>query len=289
MKKHIVLAILAFLLPAFIGCSDGARGSEALKQLSEAKGRPVIKMKTSMGTMTIELWNDIAPKTVENFTGLAFGGKEWTDPKTQKKVKEPFYDGLTFHRVIDNFMIQGGCPLGTGTGGPGYTFEDETYDTTNAKEIKGYISDEKVAQQLFEQVIAPYLQKNRTPDKEIISILQDCQKAKSGKPLMKRPVEYYLKKTGRTEPFKEQGILKATIDYGTICMANSGPNTNGSQFFIVTKKDGCAWLNGKHTVFGKVIEGMDVAEKIQKVKKLPGDKPADTITIKSISLVVAKK
>lgn len=289
MKKQFIAAIIALATPAIIGCGDGVRGDVALKQLAESKGRPVIKMVTSKGTMTIELWNDIAPKTVENFTSLAFGGKEWTNPKNGNKEKKPFYDGLIFHRVIDNFMIQGGCPLGNGTGGPGYTFEDETYDATNAKEIKGYIKDPKLAQQLFEQVIAPYLQKNRTPDKELIAILQECQKVRGPGPLMKHPVEYYLTETGTPGPFKEPGVLKATVDYGTICMANSGPNTNGSQFFIVTKKDGCPWLNGKHTVFGKVIEGMDVAEKIQKVKKLPGDKPADEISIKKIALVVSKK
>jgi cyclophilin family peptidyl-prolyl cis-trans isomerase len=101
---------------------------------------------------------------------------------------------------------------------------------------------------------------------------------------MQNPIEYYLEKTGRKTPLSSQGKLKASVDYGTICMANSGPNTNGSQFFIVTKKDGCAWLNGKHTVFGKVIGGMDVVEKIEKVKKLPGDKPAENIVIKKISV-----
>lgn len=288
MKKIFSIMVCAFAFCSMISCGNDLRGSDAIKKLGELKGRPIILMKTSEGTMKIELFNDLAPKTVENFTGLAFGAKEWKNPKTQVQEKKPFYDGLIFHRVIDNFMIQGGCPLGTGTGGPGYTFEDECYDMTNAKEIKGRISDDQTAQLVFEQVIAPYLQKTPSPDKNVISILQECQKARSAAPLKKFPIEYYLKITGRTEPLKERGVLKAPVEYGTLCMANSGPNTNGSQFFIVTKKDGCPWLNGKHTVFGKIIEGMDVAEKIQKVKKLPGDKPADPIEIKKISLFVAK-
>ena len=123
----------------------------------------VATMKTSEGDITIELFDEDAPKTVENFTKLAADG---------------FYDGLTFHRIIPDFMIQGGCPDGTGTGGPGYKFEDE-------------FNDHKVVR-------------------------------------------------------------------GALAMANAGPNTNGSQFFIVTA-DACPWLDGKHTVFGQVTDGMDVS------------------------------
>src|SRR5579871_2995427 len=125
---------------------------------------------TTEGKFKAKLYADKAPKTVENFVQLADG----------TKTGKPFYDGLVFHRVIPNFMIQGGCPQGTGTGGPGYRFADE---------FKG----------------------------------------------------------------NPHGV-----DRYTICMANAGPNTNGSQFFIVTKADGCSWLNGKHTVFGKVTKGQDV-------------------------------
>jgi peptidyl-prolyl cis-trans isomerase A (cyclophilin A) len=242
-------------------------------------------MKTSMGTLKIELFNDLAPKTVDNFLGLAKGEKEWTDPKSGSKVKKPFYDGLIFHRVIKDFMIQGGCPLGTGTGGPGYNFEDECYDTAGSKEITGNIEGEDIAIRVFNEVLVPYLRSTPTPDAEIADIVRECQLKQSGQPLMRQPIEYYMKKTGRTQPLLAAGKLKASIDYGTICMANAGPNTNGSQFFIVTKKDGCAWLNGKHTVFGKVLEGMDVAEKIQNVDKAPGDKPKKDIKIESITVV----
>jgi peptidyl-prolyl cis-trans isomerase A (cyclophilin A) len=243
--------------------------------------RPVIIMETSLGTMTIELWNDTAPMTVDNFLGLAVGRKEWTDPRTGETVQRPFYDGLTFHRVISGFMIQGGCPLGNGKGDPGYTFADECYDMTQSKPVRGKITDTKTAQQLFEEVIAPYLKYTDEPDQDIIAVLRECQILRNADPLMAHPVEWYMGKTGAAD-FRTRGKLKAAVEYGTICMANSGPGTNGSQFFIVTKKDGCRWLDGKHTVFGKVISGMDTAERIQNVKTLEGDRPETPVVIKSV-------
>ncbi|PID27425.1 MAG: peptidyl-prolyl cis-trans isomerase [Candidatus Cloacimonadota bacterium] len=173
---------------------------------------PVAVFNTTKGVIKVELWPEIAPKTVENFIGLAEGTKEFKDPKSGKMVKRPFYDGLIFHRVIPNFMIQSGCPLGTGTGGPGYQFKDE------------FLKDKK-------------------------------------------------------------GNLLAKNDYGCISMANAGPNTNGSQFFIITKEGGTPWLNGKHSVFGKVIEGMDVALEIQNVKRNRRDKPLEPVVIKTLKIV----
>src|SRR5580700_3317965 len=143
-------------------------------------------MNTTHGTISIELFDDAAPKTVANFRKLA---------------DEKFYDGITFHRVIPDFMIQGGCPEGTGTGGPGYTFEDE---------------------------------------------------------------------------FNSHKIVR-----GALAMANAGPNTNGSQFFIVTA-DACSWLDGKHTVFGQVTEGMDVVDKLEGVPTDGADRPSEPIGIDSI-------
>ena len=145
-------------------------------------------MQTNHGTIEIELFDEDAPKTVENFTKLA---------------RQGFYDGVIFHRVIEDFMIQGGCPQGTGTGGPGYTFEDE---------------------------------------------------------------------------FNQHKVVR-----GALAMANAGPNTNGSQFFIVTA-DACPWLDGKHTVFGRVTGGMDVVNEISKVDTGPGDRPRDDVKIESIAL-----
>ncbi|HQO08478.1 MAG TPA: peptidylprolyl isomerase [Clostridiales bacterium] len=236
-------------------------------------------METTLGTIKIELWPDKAPKTVDNFIGLANGTKEWTDSKTGTKVTKPFYDGLIFHRVIKDFMIQGGCPFGQGNGDPGYKFEDETNEP--GEEVKGEIKDNDTAFLVFQNVIMPYLQKNNGDpakvDSEVLAIADECIKNQNGNAIMKHPVEFYVQKTGFTGKVTKPGKLIAPVDYATICMANSGPNTNGSQFFIVTKKEGCAWLNGKHTVFGKVIEGIDVAHKIEDVEKGAQDKPVADI------------
>jgi cyclophilin family peptidyl-prolyl cis-trans isomerase len=145
-------------------------------------------MKTTEGDITIELFDEDAPKTVSNFKQLAGQG---------------FYDGLIFHRVIPDFMIQGGCPEGTGTGGPGYTFEDE-------------INQHKVVR-------------------------------------------------------------------GALAMANAGPNTNGSQFFIVTTEE-APWLDGKHTVFGEVTGGMDVVDRIGSTQTDSRDRPVDAIGIETLSI-----
>jgi peptidyl-prolyl cis-trans isomerase A (cyclophilin A) len=162
-------------------------------------------IKTTAGDITIKLFPEKAPKTIENFAGLASGRKEWTDPKSNKKMKnKPLYDGTIFHRVIPDFMIQGGDPLGDGTGGPGYTFEDEFSPKDN---------------------------------------------------------------------FDHPGIL---------AMANAGPNTNGSQFFVTVKPT--PWLNGKHTIFGEVTKGMDVVEKIVNAPRGPSDRPEKPVKINRIVL-----
>jgi peptidyl-prolyl cis-trans isomerase B (cyclophilin B) len=145
-------------------------------------------MHTSAGAIELELFSEDAPKTVGNFAKLAGDG---------------FYDGLVFHRVIPDFMIQGGCPQGTGTGGPGYTFEDE-------------INDHKVVR-------------------------------------------------------------------GALAMANSGPDTNGSQFFIVTT-DAAPWLDGKHTVFGRVTSGQDVADRISEVDRDGRDRPTTDVVLERVEI-----
>lgn len=171
------------------------------------KGKEMFALfETNRGNFKVKLLADKAPKTVENFVGLAEGTKEWTDPKTGQQVKKPFYDGLTFHRVIKDFMIQGGCPLGTGTGGPGYRFEDEF---------------------------------------------------PAGAPKHDKP--------------------------GMLSMANAGPNTNGSQFFVTTVAT--PWLDGRHTVFGEVVEGMDVVHAIENTKTGPMDRPAEAVVINSVKIV----
>ena len=145
-------------------------------------------LRTTEGAIELELFPEDAPKTVENFTKLA---------------SEGYYDGLTFHRVIPDFMIQGGCPVGDGTGGPGYTFEDE---------------------------------------------------------------------------FNQHPIAR-----GYLAMANAGPGTNGSQFFIVTA-DACPWLDGKHTVFGRITSGQDVADRISQVDRDARDRPLTAVTLETVEI-----
>lgn len=251
--KILFLATIAVLL-----ASNAIRAQEN----DTAMKKPTILLSTESGDITVELWPDIAPKTVENFTGLAEGSKEWTDPRTGQKVKRPFYDGLIFHRVIDDFMIQGGCPKGDGTSGPGYAFEDECYE--NGEKLSGPIVDETMAVEVFQKILQPYFGATEKADPELTKIAEACYTQQSGRPLMVHAVEYYLEKTGSKKEYYRNGKLKAKVAYGTICMANAGPNTNGSQFFIVTKKEGCDWLDGKHTVFGKVISGMDKVHAIEK-------------------------
>jgi len=175
-------------------------GSSA--QAQEKKGPIYATLKTSMGDIVIQLFEDKAPKTVANFVDLATGAKEWTDPKTKEKVKRPLYNGTIFHRVIPGFMIQGGDPLGNGTGGPGYRFEDEF--NPDLKHSKPYI----------------------------------------------------------------------------LSMANAGPNTNGSQFFITHKAT--PWLDGKHSVFGEVVKGQEVVDAIANVPRDFRDRPLKDVVIKEI-------
>jgi peptidyl-prolyl cis-trans isomerase A (cyclophilin A) len=173
--------------------------------MSELKPGTYAVFETSQGKITCQLFPEQAPETVANFVGLAQGSKEFTDASSGQRVKRPFYDGLVFHRVIPDFMIQGGCPLGSGTGGPGYKFKDEFVDGLG---------------------------------------------------------------------FDRSGRL---------AMANAGPGTNGSQFFITVAPT--TWLNKHHTIFGQVIEGQDVADKISKLPKDRRDRPATPVLINSLKIV----
>ena len=270
--KHIKWLMLVLTLIILIG----------VKMLDAEKTKFKVIMKTNMGDIELELDREIAPKTVDNFIGLANGTKEWKDPKTGETVKKAFYNGLTFHRVIKDFMIQGGCPIGNGTGGPGYSFEDETY--SYGEPLIGTIDSPENAYRIYTDVLIPYFRKNPNPasmDSTLVSLVQECQEQKSPAPLMKNNYEFYYEKT-QSKPINKITGLSASVDYGTICMANSGPNTNGSQFFIVTKKEGCNWLNGKHTVFGKVVKGMDIVHKIEDVDKDAGDKPKKPVIIEQV-------
>jgi peptidyl-prolyl cis-trans isomerase A (cyclophilin A) len=167
---------------------------------------PTATFHTSAGNFTVRLMPEHAPVTVANFVDLATGKREWRDPRDGRLKSEPLYSGTTFHRVIDGFMLQGGDPTGTGSGGPGYRFADEC-----------------------------------PPD---------------------------------GPRFDRAGLL---------AMANAGPNTNGSQFFVTVAP--AAWLDGKHTIFGEVVEGTDVVERISRVDTDASDRPQSEVVLERVEIV----
>ena len=242
---------------------------------------PKVLIKTSLGDITLELFANEAPNTVANFVGLADGTKEFTDPKTKKKVKRPYFDGLKFHRVIPNFMGQGGCPLGNGSGGPGYSFADEI----NAKALgldkaKAVVNGRPVqtllirSQQDFQRVVLGPLFKK-------LGIKSQKDLDDRRKELDAAVAELSIMQVYESMGYKyDDSRPSHPMSRGTIAMANSGPNTNGSQFFINMVDN--AYLNGKHTVFGKVIDGMSVIDKMQKVKMTGQSTPAEDIKVTSI-------
>jgi len=161
-------------------------------------------LQTNFGDVDLQLFEDRAPNTVANFVGLATGKRTWEDPESGEEKNEPFYDGVGFHRIIPNFMVQGGDPTGTGRGGPGYVFEDEFHEDLRH-------------------------------DRE-----------------------------------------------GRLSMANAGPDTNGSQFFITLRQT--PHLNDKHAVFGQVVAGMDVVRQIASVDTDANDRPTDEVVIESVDV-----
>jgi len=266
-KNLTLVLILIALMLTFVAIWSQIRIAPTEKPQEELMtDKPMnttkVEIVTTYGTIELEMWPDLAPKTVANFIKLG---------------SEGYYNGTYFHRVIPDFMIQGGCPntkdkdrSNDGRGDPGYKFEDECYG--NGAEITGEIKDQAAAEVVWNKLIVPHMQNNRTPNAEIDALVKECQSSRTLTPLMNHTVDYYHEKTGITDKIYTQ-ILKAPVAYGTLCMANSGPNTNGSQFFIVTKKGGASWLDGKHTVFGKVTKGMDVVLKIEGLPRDTNDNP----------------
>ena len=193
MKKIAVMALtLVILLAGF-----SAEGKKKMEKLYAT-------LDTSMGQIVVELFPAEAPNTVKNFVGLARGEQPWMDPASKEIVKRPLYDGTIFHRVIPNFMVQGGDPRGNGMGGPGYKFDDEFTDKLK-----------------FDQV-------------------------------------------------------------GRLAMANSGPGTNGSQFFITVAKT--AWLNNHHTIFGQVVQGQAVVDLIVNTPRGANDRPVKDVILKNVTI-----
>ncbi len=229
---------------------------------------PVICIETNMGKIYIELFAKEAPETVKNFIDLAEGKKEFTDIQ-KNKVTRPYYDGLIFHRVIKNFMIQGGCILGTGAGTPGYTFKDEInaqalgLDTELAleKQPEGFAFNPKL-QSMHPQMVERYI---ITGIAQRLNIMTEEQfKARQDEFLLALET-LTMKEFYEFLGYKYSTTLKShEPKRGVIAMANRGANTNGAQFFINLVDT--PWLVGKHTVFGKVIAGMNVVDKIGEVE-----------------------
>lgn len=253
-----------------------------LEEPMEDPQNPLVLIKTNKGEMVIELYPKVAPLTVENFIGLATGKKEFTDTNGQK-AKRPFYDGLEFHRVIPNFMIQGGDPKGDGTGGPGYNFPDEIsakaleLDKMKVKDAPSYQRDaQMVARQRVFQKLSIHSQEDLDKKmKEANALFQ-----KEFKALLNLSVKEVLELAGYQ--FQEDLPSKKVSQY-TVAMANAGPNTNGSQFFINIVDN--HYLNGKHTVFGKLLKGRDVLIKISEVERDMRDKPKQKVIMEKVILL----
>ena len=208
-KKLLLVGVLgiALLVGVVLFLSQKKSTTVTEEDLSSMKTVHAV-FETSLGDIKIKLYHKEVPETVANFVGLAEGTTESTDSFSKNKVKRPFYDGLIFHRVIPDFMIQGGDPTGTGMGGPGYEFPDE-----------------------FNSAL------------------------KHDRP-------------------------------GILSMANGGPNTNGSQFFIT--EVATPWLDNHHSVFGEVVEGMDVVRKMVRVERDQYDKPKEDIILKKVKIIKEK-
>ena len=246
------------------------------------KDNPVYVIQTTLGDIEVELFQSETPKTVANFIGLAEGTKEFEDSKTGKKVKRPYYNGLIFHRVIKNFMIQGGCPLGNGRGGPGYTFADEIDATAlGLDKMKAFGPQKGLHRFLMIRSQEEYQRNIMTPLFRAMNI--NSQEEFDQR---KKEVETRLDTLTLKEVYENMGYVYSDNGSehppvrGSLAMANAGPNTNGSQFFInLVDTD---WLTGKHTVFGKVVKGMDVVDKIGAVKVDSGQKPVKDVKIISV-------
>ena len=278
MKKGVIIAGLILLVLAATGwCGE-----------PKAKKNPVYVIQSSLGNIEVEMFQNDAPKTVANFIGLAEGTKEYTDTKTGKKVKKPFYDGLIFHRVIKGFMLQAGCPQGNGRGGPGYSFADEINAVALGLDKLKAIDPKKDPH--------PFLMIRRQADYQriLMSPLFRSLGITSQEELDKRKDEFAVRLKSLTikEVYENMGYSYSDKGSphppvrGSLAMANSGPNTNGSQFFINLADTN--WLTGKHTVFGKVIKGMDIVDKIGAVEVDTGHKPVEDVKIISIRRKVLK-
>ena len=243
---------------------------------------PVVEIRTSLGTMVLELFPDEAPLTVANFLALADGSKAWLDPYTGEEVMRPFYDGLTFHRVIDGFMIQGGSPTGMGDGTPGFSFRDEINARNLGLDKMPVFDDEGKPHPLLainsredfqQKILAPLYKKLGINNPNDL----DARVDEVDQLLRSMTVKQSYENLGYQ--YTERVISRRPVR-GVIAMANNGPNTNGSQFFInLVDTD---WLTGRNTVFGKVRVGLEVLDAIGKVPVDGQDRPLEDVVILTI-------
>ncbi|MFO1472042.1 MAG: peptidylprolyl isomerase [Turneriella sp.] len=281
-KSLLVVSVLTLSAACSKTPKTKAKAMENVKEKMRKDTNPIAVIETSLGTITVELYRHAAPKTVENFVGLATGTKEFTDIDG-KQAKRPYFDGLVFHRVIPNFMIQGGDIKGNGTGGPGYQFADEI----NAKALgldKVKVSSSPMAMQEVQQVA-----RNEVFKKLNIKSQADLTaKMKEAEAMFKEEQGKWGNKS-MEELFTARGITytpnleSESNTKGSLSMANAGPNTNGSQFFISVADN--TYLDGKHTVFGRVIAGLDIAEQITKVERDQQDRPKTTVVMKKVTIL----
>ena len=246
---------------------------------------PLVEIRTSLGSMILELFPDEAPLTVTNFLDLAEGNRAWIDPVTGMEVMRPLYDGTVFHRVIENFMIQGGSPNGQGDGTPGFQFGDEI----NARSL-GLDKMQVIDEQGFPHPILAISNQQDFQQKVLLPLYEELE-ITSQEELDTRidEVDNRLRTMTVKENFESLGyqyterVISRMPVRAVIAMANSGPNTNGSQFFInLVDTD---WLTGKHTVFGKVRVGLDVLDAIGRVPVDNLSRPLEPVEIISIRQV----
>ena len=275
----------AFRLLSFITVLFLAAVAIVPAESKEDRRNPVVRIETNLGDIDLELFKHAAPETVENFIGLLEGTKEFTNPKTSATEKRKYYDGLIFHRVIDNFMIQSGCPLGTGTSGPGYLIADEMdADALGLDDLKALSPNGQPHQYLMVQSQEDFNQKVVRPVFAEFGITNQEELDEKKDEVNKRIRELTVKDVLEFMGYEYRSGLKSYAPVrGSLAMANSGPNTNGPQFFINLVDT--PWLTGKHTVFGKVLEGMDIVENIGKQKTDQQGRPETEIEIISMNLI----
>ena len=283
----LLLMAAATILAACHGESSAEKPTvkAGAEQEASTETPPVVVVRTSLGEIRIELFPTEAPGTVAKFIVLAEGKKEFRDATTGEMLKRPFFDGLVFHRVIKGFMIQGGCPRGDGSGGPGYQFEDEiSARALGIDEIMALEGDR----------VHPWVLLGVQSQQQLGEMIQGALyeklgiRSKEDHAAKRSQIDSALKKLTIGDVYRGMGYRyddsresHAPVR-GSLAMANAGPNTNGSQFFINLRDT--PELTGKHTVFGRVVEGMDVVDRIGEVAVGAQARPLEDVEILSIRL-----